>query len=74
MRSDADLDYLIAGAIKTSGGAMPLEIAAYSQAEAERLEARLRGKRGARTLSVRLLDPSEATSIMDRIRGPWRNP
>lgn len=69
MRPDRELTELIAAAVETSGGSAPLDINAYSPEEAARLRELMKGKRGLKTVGVRLADPSEAVPSMEGARG-----
>ncbi len=66
MRTDKQLDGDLRAAIALGCDA---EINAYSDAEAAKLGAMLKGRHGGSRVAVRRADPAEALPIMDRVRG-----
>lgn len=66
-RKPKDLKALADGALKLSGGTMDCGLNAYSPEEEATLKQLLKGRHGAKCVTVRLVDPSEAMTLTERI-------
>jgi hypothetical protein len=61
--SDKDIELMVRGVPEFTGGTMPLELLAFSEEDAERLRARIKGRHGFKSTTVRLAN--EATEGVD---------
>lgn len=69
MRTDKALRELVDTSLKVCGGAMPLIIVAEDKAESDAIWALLKGRRGGKSITVRLAKhPDEFVPLMDLVR------